>query len=293
MYNIGIIGRGFVGAAAAHGFSAATGYNAKIRIYDIDESKADSSLNDTVNLSDFIFVSVPTPANKDGSIHLDMLIDCLKSIVNVCKEKNKIVLVRSTIVPGTCTKLQKMFPTINIVFNPEFLTERSAFFDFINQSRYVLGGNIKDVEKVAKLFSDRFGSSISIIKTDYETAELIKYVSNIYFATKISYLNEMKLISDSVGADWEMVIEGFLRDGRVGHSHSSVPGHDGKFGFGGSCFPKDIQAIINFADSLGLDINTIKGAWKTNLKVRPEKDWEKLEGRAVAQEKKVPKDKSL
>jgi len=72
-----------------------------------------------------------------------------------------------------------------------------------------------------------------------------------------------------------------VRDGRIGHSHLSVPGPDGKLGFGGSCFPKDIQAIINFAKNLNLNLNTLEGAWKTNLSVRPEKDWEKLKGRSV------------
>ena len=81
-----------------------------------------------------------------------------------------------------------------------------------------------------------------------------------------------------------MALDGFFRDGRVGHSHMNVPGHDGKFGFGGSCFPKDIQAMINFGESLGLNMNTLKGAWNTNLEVRPERDWEDLKGRAVVDE---------
>ena len=172
-------------------------------------------------------------------------------------------------------------PKLRIVFNPEFLTERSATFDFLSQTRYILGGNGKDTSEVADLYKDRFGESIAIIETNFQTAELIKYVCNIYFATKVSFLNEMKLISDSIDADWEKVIEGFIRDGRVGSSHSNVPGHDGKLGFGGSCFPKDIQALINFAEKNNLDLNVVKGAWKTNLEVRPEKDWEKLKGRAV------------
>jgi UDPglucose 6-dehydrogenase len=73
-------------------------------------------------------------------------------------------------------------------------------------------------------------------------------------------------------------------DGRIGHSHLNVPGPDGRFGFGGSCFPKDVQAMINFMDGLGVSVNTLKGAWETNLEVRPEKDWEKLKGRAVVEE---------
>jgi UDPglucose 6-dehydrogenase len=94
----------------------------------------------------------------------------------------------------------------------------------------------------------------------------------------------MHQVADACGADWDMAVEGFVRDGRVGHSHMNVPGPDGKFGFGGSCFPKDIQAMINFAKSLGAPSNVLEGTWKTNLEVRPEEDWKKLKGRAVIDE---------
>ena len=121
-----------------------------------------------------------------------------------------------------------------------------------------------------------------VLETDFQTAELIKYMNNLFFATKVSFLNEMKVLADNIGANWNDAIEGFILDGRIGHSHLSVPGPDGKFGFGGSCFPKDIQALIDFADKNGIEMNVLKGAWKTNLNVRPEKDWEKLKGRAVS-----------
>lgn len=281
MKNIGVVGKGFVGSAVAHGFSPAVGYNANVLVYDKDPLKSVDSLDDVVNKSDFIFVSVPTPSNKDGSISLDILYACISEIEDALKDNSPVVLVRSTVVPGTCEDIQSKFPKLRIVFNPEFLTERSATFDFLSQTRYILGGKDKDTSEVANLYKDRFGESIAIIETNFQTAELIKYVCNIYFATKVSFLNEMKLISDSIDADWEKVIEGFIRDGRVGSSHTNVPGHDGKLGFGGSCFPKDIQALINFAEKNNLDLNVVKGAWKTNLEVRPEKDWEKLKGRAV------------
>ena len=281
MKNIGVVGKGFVGSAVAHGFSPAVGYNASVLVYDKDPLKSVNTLDEVVNKSEFIFVSVPTPSNKDGSINLDILFACISEIENAIKDNNPIVLVRSTVVPGTCEEIQKKFPKLRIVFNPEFLTERSATFDFLSQTRYILGGKESDTSEVASLYKDRFGESIAIIETNFQTAELIKYVCNIYFATKVSFLNEMKLISDSIDADWEKVIEGFVRDGRVGSSHTNVPGHDGKHGFGGSCFPKDIQALINFAENNNLDLNVVKGAWKTNLEVRPEKDWEKLKGRAV------------
>ena len=106
-------------------------------------------------------------------------------------------------------------------------------------------------------------------------------MNNCFFATKVSFMNEMKLIAEKSKVDWDMAVEGFVRDGRIGHTHLNVPGPDGKFGFGGSCFPKDVQAMIDFGKTLGLHLHTLEGVWNTNLKVRPERDWEKLEGRAI------------
>ena len=106
-------------------------------------------------------------------------------------------------------------------------------------------------------------------------------MNNCFFATKVSFLNEMRQIADACGVDWEMAVEGFIRDGRIGHTHLAVPGPDGKFGFGGSCFPKDVQAMINFAKQNGVSPNVLKGTWETNLDVRPERDWEKLLGRSI------------
>ena len=279
--RIGIIGKGFVGSAVAHGFSAQTGYSAEIRIFDKDPIRSENSLEKTVNQSDFIFLSVPTPASNTGQIDLSIVEEALSEIDKINKSDSNIVLLRSTVTPGTSLMLQKKFSNLRIVFNPEFLTERSALFDFINQSRVILGGDSKYTKKVKDLYRHRFGDYLPVIETNYETAELIKYMNNLFFATKVSFLNEMKLVADKTNVDWDKAMEGFVMDGRVGHSHLSVPGPDGKLGFGGSCFPKDIQAMINFGKSMGLDMHTISGAWKTNLQVRPEKDWETLQGRAV------------
>ena len=174
---------------------------------------------------------------------------------------------------------------VTFVFNPEFLTERSAKFDFINQARFILGGDPEDTQKVADLFTFRFGGSTPMVQTNFETAEFIKYMNNCFFATKVSFMNEMRLIADRSNVDWQAAVDGFVRDGRVGHSHVSVPGPDGKFGFGGSCFPKDIQALIKHAEAVGVNPFVLNGAWQTNLDVRPERDWEKLVGRAIIKEK--------
>ena len=283
--KIGIIGKGFVGSAVQFGFSPNTGCDADVRIYDKDPNKSQHSLEEVVNKSDFIFLSLPTPSNQDGSVNLDNVDEALNDINKISK-KNNIILLRSTMVPGSTQHFQKKYPNLNLVFNPEFLTERSAIFDFINQSRYIIGGNPKYTSRVADMYRWRFGQSISVIETNYQTAELIKYMNNCFLATKVSFMNEMRLVSDACGADWDSAVEGFIRDGRIGHTHINVPGPDGKFGFGGSCFPKDILAMIHFGKSFGLDMNTLSGAWEANLKVRPEKDWEKLKGRAVVKKDK-------
>ena len=106
-------------------------------------------------------------------------------------------------------------------------------------------------------------------------------MNNCFLATKVSFMNEMNLLAKEVDADWDKALIGFQMDERVGKSHNNVPGPDGKLGFGGSCFPKDMQALMHFANDLGINLHTLSGAWKTNLKVRNEKDWESLVGRAV------------
>ena len=280
-YKIGIVGRGFVGSAVQFGFSPNVGCDVELRVYDKDKSKSTHSLEETVNNSDFIFLSVPTPSNKDGSMNIDILEDVLSDIQSVNTRSGNIVLIRSTITPGTTVKLAKKYTKLNIVFNPEFLTERSAKFDFINQSRFIVGGRKRNTEKVAKLFKWRFGSSTPVIETNFNTAEMIKYMNNCFFATKVSFLNEMKQVSDKCNVDWDMAVEGFVRDGRIGHTHLNVPGPDGKWGFGGSCFPKDVLAMIDFGGSLDVSMNTLNGVWSTNLEVRPERDWEQLKGRSV------------
>ena len=287
--KIGIVGKGFVGSAVEFGFSPNVGCDAEVRSYDKDPNKSTHTLEETVNESDFIFLSVPTPANKDGSINIDILDNALNDINEVHDGKNNIILIRSTVIPGTTWALQQKYPQLNILFNPEFLTERSAKFDFINQSRFVIGHNgnhysMMQAESFSDLIRDRFGDCVAILETNYETAELIKYMSNCFFATKVSFMNEMYQIAEKIDADWDAAVAGFVGDGRIGHSHLGVPGHDGKFGFGGSCFPKDIQAMIDFAETVGIESTVLKGAWEKNLEVRPEQDWTQLKGRAVNDE---------
>tara|TARA_R110000851_G_scaffold256987_2_gene409489 strand:+ start:415 stop:1242 length:828 start_codon:yes stop_codon:yes gene_type:complete len=275
MQKIGIVGNGFVGNSIAFGFSPTH----EIRIHDKDPKKNINTIQEVLEC-DCVFVAVPTPMNLDGSINLKIVHKALQEIESVNLKDNVIVL-KSTMIPGTMQGLVKSYPKLNLVFNPEFLTERTAKLDFLTQARIILGGDSKYTSKVKQLFEDRFVHCY-VIETDTTTAEMIKYMNNVFFASKVSIMNEFKRVCDKVGADWSTAMKGFAADQRIGDSHLNVPGPDGKLGFGGSCFPKDINAFINLADELDIDLHTIKGAWATNLDVRPEKDWEQLKGRAVS-----------
>ena len=193
--RIGIIGKGFVGSAVQFGFSTSVGCDADVKVYDIAPNKSIHTLEETINESDFVFLSVPTPSNRAGSINIDILDDALNNINEVSECRN-VILVRSTVTPGTTQKLQMKYIDLNLLFNPEYLTERSAKFDFINQSRFIIGSGETTISKMysenlADLFRDRFGESVSILETNYETAEMIKYLNNCFFATKVSFMNEM------------------------------------------------------------------------------------------------------
>ena len=155
--------------------------------------------------------------------------------------------------------------------------------DFKNQTRIIIGGPRPASKIIKNLYKKAFYST-PIIKTGSKTAEMVKYFLNCLLASKVSFANEMKDICDNVDIDYDKVVEYALYDDRIGKTHLSTPGPDGKRGFGGSCFPKDINAMISFAKMLGLDPIVLSSVWNKNLEVRPEKDWEKLLGRAISKE---------
>ena len=269
--KVGVIGNGFVGEAISFAFSSIS----DIYIYDIDPSKC---LNDieSVHNCDFVFVCVPTPMYEDGSQDLSYVESAFQKATD-----GPVYILKSTVLPGTTDRLTKKYPKIKIIFSPEFLTERTAKLDMLTQSRIILGGELSLTEKAKTLFNQRFKIK-NIIQTDSKTAELTKYMNNTFFATKVSIMNEFKMLSDKIGANWEDALRGFVSDGRIGDSHLNVPGHDGKLGYGGTCFPKDVNALLSFSKKHNIELNTIKGGWSTNLNVRVDKDWEKKEGRSVS-----------
>ena len=272
-YKLGVIGHGYVGESQSFAFSPSF----DVRVYDKDSLKSTHSLDEVLD-SDFVFVCVPTPMKKDGSQDLSFVENFFKTA-----KEGPIYIIKSTVIPGTTNLLNEKFKNLKIVFSPEFLTERTAKLDILTQTRIILGGDKSLTSKVKNIYDIRFKNK-TVIETDSLTAEYIKYMNNTFFASKVSIMNEFYRLAKQLGVDWETALYGFVSDQRIGDSHLNVPGPDGKLGFGGTCFPKDINAFISFAKKNNINMNVLEAAWKTNLEVRPERDWENLKGRAVSDE---------
>ena len=271
---IGIIGQGFVGNAVYQKFK--NYYD--VLTYDLDESKCNSSEQETLD-NKIVFVCLPTPMKSDGRCDTSLVEYAIKR----CSEFGiaKTVVIKSTVSPGTTARLNSLYPNMSVVFNPEFLTERNAINDYEYQTRIILGGPRPGTTELKQVFSKVFPKA-HIIKTDSTHAEMVKYLTNTFLATKVSFANEIYQICEGLNIDYDKVIEYSTHDERLGDSHWNVPGHDGDFGFGGHCFPKDLSALINLADNLETTSNVLNATRDTNDLVRKNRDWEQMKGRAVS-----------
>ena len=270
--KLGIIGQGFVGNAVYQKFK---NYY-KVLTYDIQAMLCNASMEEVCQC-DHIFICLPTPMDKEGKCHIGIVEEALAFVDKHSKAKTAII--KSTIVPGTTKDWNKKF-NIDIVFNPEFLTEANAVDDYENQTRIILGGPRKATTKLKPIFSKVFPKA-SIIKTDSTYAEMVKYVTNAFLATKVSFANEMYQICEGLDVDYDKVIEYACYDDRLGKSHWAVPGPDGNFGYGGHCFPKDIKALINVAKDLNVVPEILTATDSKNFHVRDDRDWENMKGRAI------------
>ena len=270
---IGIIGQGFVGNAIYQKFKNFF----TVRTFDLDNSKRNSTKGQVIEC-DIIFICLPTPMNKDGSCNTSIV---EKAISDISDEvDHRIVVIKSTIPPGTTEKLNNKYLNLDIVFNPEFLTERNAVEDFNNQNRIVLGGPRPATTKLKQIYSKVF-PKVHIIKTGSTHAEMVKYFTNCFLATKVSFANEMYQLCEGLGLDYDKVVEYSTLDSRLGDSHWAVPGPDGDFGFGGHCFPKDLNALLKLSWDLDTINHVLDAVLETNSEVRNNRDWEKMKGRAV------------
>ena len=312
--SVGVIGQGFVGGSLTTVFAER---GETVYTYDKTGKTAQGSfdLSSTWSLKGMVdyaervgsakghkfsgvyFVCVPTPMYEDGSADLSIVESVLEDLANI--PGDRIAVVKSTVPPGSTDTWNKRYNQmgLHVIFNPEFLTEANAINDMREQNRIVLGGPRPYINTVRNIFQRAF-PKVPIIKTSATTAEMVKYVTNCMLAVKVSFANEVAQIcealdADGLNIDYDKVVEYAKVDRRLGETHWSVPGpvptHDGRYvrGFGGHCFPKDINALMSVARKYDVKPSVMQAAWEKNLEVRgpDDRDWEKQIGRAVSKRK--------
>jgi len=244
-YNIGIVGRGFVGGAMFDNFKEC--FN--VSTWDIDESKrGHESFESFVHWSEIIFVCVPTPMKESGECDTSIVENVIDDIAKI--DRRKYVVIKSTVTPGTTERLAQLHRMV-IGFNPEFLTEANAYNDFRYQPLIILGSDDTGLGTIMAQIYYEFNSKVDsrshVIQRTTKEAEMFKYLANSFLATKVIFANEFKKLCDRVDVEYGRIAEVALLDKRLGHTHWRVPGPDGQYGFGGSCFPKDTAALLHFA----------------------------------------------
>ena len=299
MISIAVVGSGFVGGSLQQVFA-----EREINVYAYDKlgKKAPgtnafdaSSIADLANhcqqdpdFSGVYFICLPTPMQASGECDLSIVEGALLELA--ATPGQHIAVIKSTVPPGSVARWNKQLPgtRLQVVHSPEFLREATALQDMRDQDRIVLGGNERAVMKVRAVFGTAF-PGVPIIETTSTESELIKYIANCFLATKVSFANEMYQICQKLNVNYDNVISVATLDKRLGSSHWQVPGPmpcdlTGKpsKGFAGSCFVKDINALITLATKLGVKATMLKAAWNKNLEVRPQQDWLHLKGRAVS-----------
>ena len=267
MSNIGIIGYGIVGKAVEYGFKREEN---NIRWY--DKYKESDSLKDVVESSKFIFICLPTPYKND-KIDISIIDENIEEIVKYAGGTDKVIIIKSTIVPGTTRNYAKKYPECHFCFNPEFLTEANYLQDFVTADRHVIGADDNHTRlMVIDLYRDLFPNT-PIFPTDLTTAEMVKYMANCLLSTKVIFANEMYDLCEKLEIKYEEVKKMVVADRRIGPTHLDVTTLRG---FGGKCFPKDIIAMIGRFKELGIDVSLLDAVWQKNLKIRKVKDWEDI-----------------
>lgn len=270
--KIGIIGYGFVGQAVANGFKEASGNKDTILWY--DKFKDGTPLEETIKSSEFIFVCLPTPMKADESgIELSIFEEMIPQITKLTDNTDKIVVIKSTVTPGTTAKFEEKFPNTHFCFNPEFLTEANFLEDFLNAERTVIGANHDlALRRVALIFKQRFPKT-QIFLTDPTTAETVKYFANAYLSMKVTFANYFYDYCQVLGIKYEEVKKMAAADHRIGDYHLDVTTNRG---FGGKCFPKDLVAIMGEFKKLGVDYSLLDSMWEYNKKIRKVHDWQEI-----------------
>ena len=272
--KIGMIGLGFVGGTTSKIFET------KHEVMGYDPYKKDYKNPEVLKNAKVVFICVPTPMKPSGEIDLSTIHTSIKTLDDLTdKWARPIVTIRSTIVPGTTDNLKEKFPNFDFTYNPEFLREKNAVKDMIGTERIIIGSyDKKTYKKVAEVYKQIFSEDrTKYINTTPKTSEMIKYASNVMLAGQIALANEIYQICKKTNVNYDEVKNAICLDSRMG-KNLDVPGPDGDFGFGGKCFPKDLNALIYLARENNYRPYLFEEIWRSNRNVRTDNDWENIPG---------------
>lgn len=251
----------------------------RLELYDKFKKGYDKLDKEKFGECEVIFICVNTPMKMSGEVDLTAIKETAETVKLIQQmalgEPYKAIVIKSTAVSGTTEKLHKWYHCYNLdfVFNPEFLTARNPYKDFKNTDRIILGTNSEKAFKTVRKVYRGANFKCPIIMTDFKTAEMVKYVSNTFLATKVMFANEIYSICQKLKIDYDKIIKLLLYDKRINKSHWAIPGPDRDRGFGGTCFPKDLNALIYLAKEKGYCPHILEEVWRSNLEVRKKKDW--------------------
>jgi nucleotide sugar dehydrogenase len=261
--KVGIIGYGFVGKALADGLKE------NVDVFLVDP-KLKTSIKDLQSFNPkIIFICVPTPMNNDGSQNISILEKVLNEITYYLSDV--VIVLKSTVLPSYVKQINEICSSL--ILNPEFLRENFAYEDFINSDLILFGGDKNETKVLSDFYINHTKcKNKKHIFVDILSASLIKYTINSFLATKVIFFNEIKNIFDKsdTSESWSNFIKAVSSDNRIGDSHMEVPGPDGRYGFGGACFPKDTNALYKYSKEIGAEFELLYKAIHLNNIIRAE-----------------------
>lgn len=263
MFNnvkIGIVGLGYVGAAVHNSFSG--GFIDNI-IIDPAKGHSHSNYNDLKD-ADAVFICVPTPRSDTANCDTSILEDVLLKLSGV--NYTGVVISKCTAPPNVYKRLNALYP--NLVHVPEFLTTANAIQDYLNGKFAIIGGSVKAYMNEAERIIKMSQGNLDVVHCNIGEAALAKYAINSFLATKVVFMNEIHNVAIASGLDYKKIASLMQLDQRIGSSHMTVPGTDGLYGFGGHCFPKDTEALLNLSKDLGVTMQVLEAALKKNTLLR-------------------------
>lgn len=271
--DISIIGYGVVGRAVYCGFEP----KCRMHLYDPaypPESGSEylATLEEAWRAARFIFICVPTPCDDGGHFDSAIIDQTMATLARLATDDDdKIVIIKSTVLPNKVRQYVNDYPQLRIVVVPEYLVEALPPSQFLNQSFRIIGGAKEDAAAVDELFREHSACEpYEVGFCDAAGASLVKYATNTFLALKVSFMNQLHGLYEQleVETDWNDLMRGLHLDARIGNSHYAVPGPDGKRGWGGRCFPKDLSALLQLAKELHCDLSVLQTAKDYNKTLR-------------------------